>query len=86
MDLVNTLGNREWLRRHENSLKALLPEQWTLIHNLDVARIAYELKLIGVDWRTPSEFGKVMLFLEKVGILERVNGFTIRRGREPIFR
>jgi hypothetical protein len=84
VSLQHTLGNETWLRQNEAKLRALLPETWTHIENLNGLKLGFGLKLIGVDWRSPEEFGKVMLFLEKVGIIQRQNGYQVRANHRSI--
>lgn len=83
--LKDTLGNEKWLRENEAKLRALLPETWTLATNLNGLQLGFRLKLLGVDWRSEDEFGRVMLFLEKIGIMLRKD-FLVRRNPDSIFR
>lgn len=85
MTLADTLGNKEWLKANEAAIRALLPETWTHMENLNGLRLGYGLKLIGVDWRSEDEFGRVMLFLEKTGMLQRQNDFQVRANHRSIF-
>jgi len=65
MSLQDTLGNEQWLRDNEDKVKALLPDTWTHMGNLNGLQIGFGLKLLGIDWRSEDEFGRVMLFLER---------------------
>lgn len=85
MSLIQTLGNKDWLIENEDKLSKLLPETWTHIENLNGLKIGFQLKLIGVEWRSTDEFGKVMVFLEKVGIMQRQNGYQVRSNPSSIF-
>lgn len=85
MSLQDTLGNEQWLRKNEDNVKALLPETWTHMGNLNGLQIGYRLKLLGIDWRSEDEFGRVMLFLEKVGIMLR-DGLTVKRNSQSVFK
>lgn len=76
--MIDTLGNIDWLLANEDALKKLLPDTWTHVENLDGPRLAYGLKLLGVDWRSVQEFGRAMVFLERVGIMQRQNGYQVR--------
>jgi len=76
--LETTLGNNEWLSKNIDKIKNILPETWTHIQNLNVLQIAFQFKLIGIDWRSEDDFGKIMVFLEKANIMQR-NGMLIRR-------
>ena len=84
-----TLGSENWLRAHEGEIKKLLPATWTHAENLaqdkSIVRIAYGLKLLGIDWRTFDEFDSVMRYLEKLGILQRQNGYQVRANPSSIF-
>ncbi len=81
MSLTETLGNAEWMKAHADDIKALLPETWTHLANLEgepMMRVAFRLKLLGIDWRSPDEFGKCMVYFERVGLLKR-DGVLVRR-------
>lgn len=84
INLNATIGNKEWLKINEAGLKAMLPKTWTHMHNLDALRLGYQLKLIGVDWRSQEEFGKVMVYLEKIGLLLR-DGLNVKANHQSIF-
>lgn len=81
----DTLGNKHWLALNEPKLRDLLPETWTHMDNLNGLQIGYRLKLLGVDWRSEHEFALVMLFLEKVGIMQRQNDYQVRANPRNIF-
>lgn len=85
MSLPDTLGSEEWLRANEEKVKALLPETWTHFANLNGLQIGYGLKLLGIDWRSQDEFGRVMLFLEKSRLMLR-EGMSVRRNPQSIFK
>ena len=76
--MKDTLGNIDWLRANEDAVKKLLPENWTHIENLNGMKLGLGLKLVGIDWRSEDQFGKVMLFLEKIGFMQRQNGYQVR--------
>lgn len=40
--------------------------------------------MIGVDWRSQEEFGKVMVYLEKIGLLLR-DGLNVKANHQSIF-
>ena len=85
MSLQDTLGNDQWLRENEDKVKALLPELWTHMGNLNGLQIGFGLKLLGIDWRSEAEFGRVMLFLEKVRFMLR-DGLTVKRNPQSVFK
>lgn len=80
-----TLGNVEWLKENESKLKEMLPETWTHIQNLNGLSLGFQLKLLGIDWRSEEEFGKVMVYLTKIGLLLQ-DGFTVKRNPHSIFK
>lgn len=85
-NLKETIGNEAWVRENETKLKDLLPETWTHMHNLNGLKIGFGLKLIGVDWRSQDEFGKVMVWMEKIGIMIRQNTYQIQASNQSIFK
>ncbi len=82
--LIDTLGNLAWLSANETALKALLPEVWTLATNIDGPKLGFGLKLLGVDWRSAEEFGRVMVFLEKAQLLQR-RDYQVRVNAARVF-
>jgi hypothetical protein len=82
--LLETLGNNDWLRSNEGKIKSILPETWTHVGNLNCLQLGYKLKLIGIDWRSEEEFGKCMIFLERIGMLLR-DGLTLKRNPKNLF-
>lgn len=85
MNLQDIIGNEQWLRENEDALKELLPTTWTHMSNLNGMQLGFKLKLLGVDWRSEDEFGRIMLFLEKVGLMLR-DGMTVKRNPHSIFK
>lgn len=84
MSLMSTLGNEDWLRSNEKAVKAMLPETWTHIDNLNGLQIGYRMKLLGIDWRSQDEFGKCMVYLERIGLMLR-DGLTVKRNPHTLF-
>lgn len=85
MSLQDTLGNEPWIREKEDAIKAILPQTWTHMNNINILQLMYQLKLIGVDWRSQDRFVDVMVFLEKIGILIR-DGMAVRANPHSIFQ
>jgi len=83
-DFTKTLGSLEWLAANEDGLKKLLPETWTLDTNLNGMKIGFGLKLLGVDWRSVDDFSRVMVFLEKTGLLLRKD-YQVRANPSRVF-
>lgn len=84
--LADTLGNEQWLRENEAKVKALFPDTWTHMENLNGMQIGFQFKLLGIDWRNEQEFGRCMVYLEKLGFLQRQNGLQVRANPSTIFR
>lgn len=84
-NLKNTLGNESWFRENESKIRALLPDVWTHIHNINMLKIGFGLKVIGVDWRSQTELASIMVLFEKLGILLRRNTYQIRVINRSIF-
>ena len=86
--LAPTLGNQQWLRDNEESIKKLLPDTWTHMENMSgpaILKTAYGFKLLGIDWRSMDEFGRIMVYLEAIGILQRQNGYQVRANPSKVF-
>lgn len=79
MGLQDTLGNQQWMEANADKVKKILPETWTHIANLNGLQIGFNLKLLGIDWRSEDEFGKCMVFFERAGLMKR-DGILIKRG------
>lgn len=77
MNLVSTLGNEDWMEANADALQRLLPATWTHMANLSLLRIGFELKVLGVDWRTEAELTNIMVFFERSGLMQREN-FLVR--------
>jgi hypothetical protein len=65
-------------------VKALLPETWTHISNLNGLQIAFGLKLLGIDWRSEDQLARVLLFLEKARFMLR-EGMIVKRNPQSVF-
>lgn len=85
MSLKNTLDNEQWLRDNEDKIKEMIPETWTHIDNLNGLQLGFKMKLLGIDWRSPEEFGRTMVYFEKIGLM-LMDGMTVRRNPNSIFR
>lgn len=85
MSLMDTLGNGQWLKDNEDKVKAMLPETWTHVANLNGLQLGFRMKLLGIDWRSEDEFGRVMAFLERIGIMMR-DGLSVKRNPYSIFK
>ncbi len=85
--LKDTLGEISWLAEHENGIKNLFPAEWTHVlefGQVGAMRVGFHLKLVGVDWRDQEEFGRIMVYLERVKLIEREN-LMIRRNPSNVF-
>lgn len=83
--MKDTIGNQDWLKENETSIKKLFPETWTPIKNLNTLHIVCEFKLIGVILRSDDDLMNAMAYLDQIGILKRF-GSKIRRNPESIFK
>lgn len=81
----DTLGNKQWVKENEDKLKAMLPKTWTHMNNLNPLQLGWQLKLLGVDYRSTEELAKVLVYLEKIGIMIRQNRFQVRANPAKIF-
>lgn len=81
-----TLANEGWWKENTAAVKKMLPETWTHIANLNGLQLGFAMKLIGIDWRNQDEFGRVMVFFEKIGIMERQLGVQIRANSQWEFK
>lgn len=75
IDFTNTLENPEWWDKHEASMFNLLPDTWTHIQNVATSFASlpyrYQLKLIGLDWRSDEDIARILATLDKMGVLLR---------------
>lgn len=78
MSIPATLGNEMWVRSHANQIKAIFPENWTLIQDLDVPYVGLQLRLLGIHWRNQDELTRCFFFFERVGITQRID-WRVRR-------
>lgn len=85
MSIELTLGNETWLRQNEATVKALFPNEFTTINELDGVAIGQQLRLLTIDWKTEKEFENIMVFFEKLGFLMR-QGNKIKANNTSIFR
>lgn len=82
--MINTLGNTEWLKANEDKVKALFPEVWTHQSNLNLLQLGFQMKLLGIDWRSQSDLAGCMAFFERTGFLLR-EGLTVKRNPRSLF-
>lgn len=82
--LQTTLGNTEWLKKNEQAIKDIFPQTWTHMHNLNGLQLGFKFKLLGIDWRSEDDFGKIMVFLEKTKIILR-DGYTVKANPHSVF-
>lgn len=84
MKFEQTLGNQQWLRINENKLRELFPATWTHMKNTSPLKVGFSLKLMGIDWRSNTEYAEIMIYLYKMGILQQ-DEQIIRRNPDSIF-
>lgn len=79
MNFEDTLHDKAWLASNRKELLEVLPDQWTHWTNIDLLKIGFKLKLLGLDWRSKDDFIETMIILESVGILVSNGGGDIKR-------
>jgi len=77
--VISVVCNAEWMKKNEQRLKELFPENWTHAGNLNPVFIGFQLKLLGVDWRSEVEYAAVLVYFKQVGII-KVDGLLVKRG------
>lgn len=82
---TNLLTDEAWLRIHEADLKKPLPINWVKPNSTLLLRMGWNLKLLGIEWRSDEELIKLMVYLEQIGIIQRQNLEEIRANPESIF-
>ncbi len=76
-NLASTIGNIQWVKTNIQGLKDLMPPTWAHIENISILKIVFGLKILGVDWRSESDLVNIMVWMNKVGIIQ-FNGILIR--------
>lgn len=76
--LKNTVCNKYWVLENLDRLRKIFPETWTHMHNINLIAVGYQLKLLGVDYRTDAEFAECFASMEKFKVIIR-EGALIRR-------
>jgi hypothetical protein len=67
------------MRENLTKLKNIFPETWTHTANINWLGVGFNLKLVGVDWRSEAELANCMAFMEKTGVIQRREMHLIRR-------
>jgi hypothetical protein len=65
------------MKQNTDKIKKLLPETWTHMRNINMLQIGFQLKVLGVDWRSEEELAKCLAFFERTGLMIR-DGMTVR--------
>lgn len=78
MDFKDTFDNPDWLNKNCQTLVNVFPETWTNISNLNQVAVGFQLKLIGLDFRSTDDLGAVFAQCEKRKVFLR-DGYLIRR-------
>jgi hypothetical protein len=84
LNFQQTLMNIDWMRLHENAIKAILPKQWTHIDELNVTSIGVRLRNLGIEWDSAGELNGILFYLEAIGMIER-NWRKVRGNPESLF-
>lgn len=80
-----TILNQEWLEKHEADLRALYPQDWKLVENFDGFKTGASLKKMGVLWNSPYELSALLVYMEKIKIVQRSEIGYIRANPNSIF-
>lgn len=80
-----TLGQEQWIKDNAIKLTQLFPAEWTAIREINGLKIGFNLKLLGIDWKTNEEFSRVMVLLDKIGISQVQNMSHIRANPNFVF-
>ena len=72
------LDNPQWVKDNLWKLRALFPETWTHLANIKVLPLMFQMKLLGIDFRTDEEFASALASFEALKIIHR-DGHLIRR-------
>ena len=79
-----TLGNRDWLERHRETLRVLFPPSWSRINDPDVqVRMGISLTMLGVEWHEPGELQLIIHWLHRLGMVE-LEPFVTPRGQQVL--
>lgn len=84
-NLRETLGSEIWVKENEDKLRELIPDIWTPMQKMSLLKVGFQLKLMGVMWTENEHLTGFMVWLEKVGIMQRHEVF-IRRNPNRIFK
>lgn len=80
-----TIGNQEWLSANEEKLKSFFSADWTPLDSIKALPLAFWLKCNGVGFRDEDEFGKVMTFITRLGIIEYKEPHLFRANPNRVF-
>lgn len=75
---AENLDNPEWVKDNLHKLRALFPETWTHVANLQVLPLMFQMKLLGIDFRSDVEFVEALIAFEALEVIHR-DGHLIRR-------
>lgn len=64
------LGDREWVRTKELAIKACFPTEFQKSASLDWMKIRFNLKLVGIDYRSDQELAKVLQYLTGIKLIQ----------------
>lgn len=68
-DQFQQIKSPEWLSENEETLRKLFSQEWKEYTQADALRMGFQLKLMGIDWRSEMEFGKAMVILISTGVV-----------------
>lgn len=85
INLLPSLGSKEWLQENERAIKGVFPDDWKEVDRERILRLGHGLKQLGVNWVDPMDLPRILAFLERTGFVLR-NGNLIKRNPLPVFR
>ena len=77
--VIDTLGNYEWIKNNHENILNLFPRNWKLAEDVNFVSIRFQMKLLGIDYRSEDEFLAILVFLERTQFIHRHKQW-IRRG------
>lgn len=75
----------EWLKRHEQDVKAVFPDTWTPLNDLNPLRVFQGLEKVGIDLENVEEFAHLLTVFTMLGIILKDNDTRIKANPQTIF-
>lgn len=68
--LKETIGNPAWVTFNKIALCSVFPKSWTELNPELLLRIGFGLKCIGVEWPKVEVLRIIVLYLDRVGLIQ----------------